>query len=144
MNKRGFGIASMLGLIFVFAICLCLSALSYQRFLRDDEDEPEEIPVSKGEVKTSIISEAYDYTILENRLSEASKAYIKVTHLEDSLSLVIPSNDLLNQNYLTDFYDLADSTNLCVGYVIYKSSEYTPYIWCKGSYATEGFDVNYK
>lgn len=143
MNK-GFGILSMFVLIIIFALCLFLSAYSYQKFMSNEKDNyVNDIPTLKSENKTNVIKPMYDYKVLEDKLNKASLKYINENNLEDSISLVVYSNDLIDKKYLTDFYDLADYNNLCEGYVVYKDKKTTPYIWCKGSYATEGYDVNY-
>lgn len=142
MKKNGFGIVAMLALICVFAICLCISAFFYQRISKRNSGIVIEEPhVQRKDYKPSTMNSMYDYSILEKRLSEAAKKYVADNNLDKSLSLIIPAKDL-SSKYLADFNDLADEKKSCSGYIIVKENKFTPYIWCKGSYATEGYDVN--
>lgn len=142
MKKNGFGIVAMFALIVVFALCLCISAFFYQKFNHEEKTIIEDIPLKKDNNSLGTITSMYDYSILEQSIKNAAKNYLNDNKLNESLSLIISSKDLIEKNYLSNFYDLADEKNLCNGYVVYKSNKYTPYIWCKGSYATEGYDVN--
>ena len=86
MNK-GFGILSMFVLIIIFALCLFLSAYSYQRFMSNEKDNyVNDIPTLKSENKTNVIKPMYDYKVLEDKLNNASLKYINENNLEDSIS----------------------------------------------------------
>jgi hypothetical protein len=145
MNQKGFGLLSMFGLLIVFAICLCLSAYFYTKnFQKDEKESVYSIPESTETKENTTMKSAYDYSILEERLKLAASQYLKENDLTESASLIIPVSDLIESKFLSNFYDLEDNKTLCTGYVMYQNKEIIPYVWCKGNYATEGYNTSLK
>lgn len=133
MNNKGFGLGELFAIILVVCVALIVSATYYKRFSNETDVKKE----SKKHVEK--VELTFDYNILENNIKNAAKEYLSKQNLDKSLSLIITSKELKDNNLLKDF---KDNKTECTGYVVYKNNDYIPYIWCKGNYATDGYNTN--
>lgn len=134
MNKKGWGLRVELAFLLLFLVCLLIATIGLQRldiFGGGDKDfEPD-------------ITNKFDYTVLEDKVSASAKKYYENIYPEGSTDTVIVSVETLkNSGYLTE---ISDNLNReCKGYAkILSNGTCVSYIRCP-FYKTVGYSEDYE
>lgn len=146
MNKRGFGLGTMICLCGILGICLLTSAFTYHELVTGKKlftlpkfKQDTVLYQMKNDYSgVSVIMNQTEYQVLENRLKEGAITYIESNQVKGENKIIITLHTLQNKKIIDSLYD--SKRNACNGYVIYDldSNYYFPYIRC-GVYRTNDY-----
>jgi hypothetical protein len=129
-KANGWGLRFELVFIMIFLICLLVATIGLNKLgLLGDNDDNYNNKVY------------FSYTVLENKLNDASKRYYQNNYDEyNPTDLTIRSYTLLSNNYMNELLD--EEGNKCSGYTSVKHKatgiEFKSFINCP-KYTTEGY-----
>ena len=132
MSKKGWGLRAELGFLLLFLVCLLVATIGLHKL------------GIFGTSSTIIKNDSnYNYTELENKVSEAAKRYYNNNYPNGASDTVIISvNTLKNNGYLSSIYD--SSNRECKGYAkVLPTGTSVSYIRC-GFYKTTGYSEDYE
>ncbi len=123
MNKKGFTLIEIIAAIGILAIILLVVIPNINSLISTN--------------KTRLYEEQ------ENRLKEAAIKYLNDIYFEETDTMVVTKDVLINGGYINEMYDLGNKSSECQGYVditnYLTNPVFTSYISCLG-YETTGYD----
>lgn len=143
INNKGWGLGALIAGIGVFALSLLVIAILVHNGAQVLE------PTYNGNNDLNIEYNNYDYTVLENQVSDAADRYVSKKYsenIDEDTLITVTVKKLQNEGFLDEINDLKDNYKNCSGYVsFYKKNNkyyYEPYINCK-NYKTTGYNERY-
>lgn len=143
LNNRGWGLGALIAGIGVFALALLIVAIlvhSGAQVLEPNYNVNEEIEDEYND---------YNYTTLENEVSDAADIYVSEKYsenIEEGTLVTVTIKKLQKEDFLDNIYDLKDTHKKCSGYVTFYQKDnkyyYEPYINCK-NYVTNGYNERF-
>lgn len=148
MNDNGWSLTSMIIFCSILLVGFFASMVIARKNFKDLFDDVETIDLSNS-IDNVILNSAHDdkveedidYSVYENEIKSAAKAYIKDKNDD---SKIISIDNLIKYNYIKEIHDPKQYESICKGYIIHNNSKYYPYLRCIGSYATEGYNLDYE
>lgn len=148
-DNRGFSLFTMLIFCCFCGICMFISYLSWQKFLRIINDGAVRVN-EKGQYAErqnkmindyralGMVTLETPYHDLEVSLKNSAQKYVEQVPIESEYQVVLTLSHLRKQGVIDEF---SDSNGKCQGYVIYspKKKIYIPYIRCF-NYETNGYN----
>ncbi len=143
INNKGWGLGALIAGIGVFALSLLVIAILVHNGAQVLE------PTYNGNNDLDSEYNNYDYTILENKVSDAADRYVSKKYsenIDEDTLITVTVKKLQKEDFLDNVYDLKDTYKKCSGYVtFYKKNNkyyYEPYINCK-NYKTNGYNERF-
>ena len=139
MNKNGWGLRVELAFILLFVICIIISTIGLYRMGLLGSGENAYIDLGAGSRGLA----NYDYTLLENTVSNAAKNYYYDKYPSGAYDTVIISVDTLKRTgYMNPIYDSRNRE--CSGYSkVLNNGTIVSYIKCS-AYKTTGYSEYYE
>lgn len=143
MNNKGFGLSEMLGILFVFVVCiliiLIISAKSFKGVIPNSTVNYQADSSDKDTAELNRV----DYTQFESKMEKSAKEYLESRNSFSTEQITM--DELIASNNLDPIIDPIKK-DTCFGYVIHSIEENTfkAYLRCPGSYRTIGYDQSFE
>ena len=135
MNKKGWGLRAELGFLLLFLVCLLVATIGLHRL--------GVFGTSSTNISSGSQGSGFNYSEIENKVSEAARKYYYNNYPNGSSdTVIISTNTLKNNGYLSPFYD--NLNRECRGYAkVLPTGVSVSYIRC-GFYKTTGYSEDYE